>query len=79
MVQGAYLVVELPPEVEVADVAGLSKGCRDQGDTLAGFSNTYISCSYISSTRTIIIKNGFLFESSTLPPNGRLTLNWQVS
>jgi len=46
VVQGAYLVVNLPPEVEVADLAGLTRGCRDQKGNFAGFSNTYISCSY---------------------------------
>jgi hypothetical protein len=44
VVQGAYLILELPTELEIASVIGLARGCAD-GD-ISGFSYSILTCTY---------------------------------
>lgn len=44
VVTGAYLLLDLPSELEVSNPTGLSRGCSD-GD-ISGFSYSVLSCIY---------------------------------
>lgn len=63
----SYLKIDLPDEIEIQDDNDFETSC---GEDLTGFTNTVISCVVTNGGRSILIKDGFLYEASTLLSNG---------
>jgi hypothetical protein len=73
VVQGAYLVLDLPSGVEVSDSNGLARGCSD-GD-ISGFSYSILTCTYSYANHQVTLKNGYRFAySDGDPPSIYFTL-----
>ena len=76
----AYLVIELPDEVEILEDNDLETFC---GYNLYAFTNDLISCVVTNNRRTIQVKDGFLYEATAnftdddglyFPPDLQFTL-----
>jgi hypothetical protein len=75
VVMGAYLVLDLPTEIEVTNPTGLSRGCSN-GD-ISGFSYSVLSCTYNQPTHQVTLKQGYKFAfSDGDPPEMYFTLNY---
>ena len=71
---GAYLVVDLPPEVGVPDSSALTRGCP--AGEVRGFRSDYITCSYSTEPwRQVRINGGMRFGASELDPP---VLEWEI-
>jgi hypothetical protein len=66
VVMGAYLVLDLPSEIEVTNPTGLSRGCSD-GD-ISGFSYSVLSCTYNFATHQVTLEQGYKFAYSDGDP-----------
>lgn len=80
LVRYSYLKIDLPAEIEIQDDNDFETSC---GFDLEGFTNTVISCVVTNGGSSILIKDGFLYEASTLlsdddgdydPPDIRFSL-----
>lgn len=70
---GSYLLINLPTEVSVTDTSLMARYCPSQ--TVSGFSQPYVLCTYDTEAGGIKIKDGFKFaDSQGDPPTLRFTV-----
>lgn len=69
MAKGAYLIVELPPELSIGDKNKLTRGChRYQEGYYQGFPYQYIQCRYDARNNRVRIDGGFQTNASAADP-----------
>lgn len=76
MAKEAYLVLQLPSELTVANRDELTRNChRYQGSWLSGFAYSYLQCNYDPTTNTVKVLNGFKTNASAADPP---ILQWSI-